>query len=262
MAGATLVATDLSAAAATLVDSAQQPVLSLAPYLKEFWDSDEGIALVSGAVNSWTGQKLGIVLSAPAASNRPAYGADSTYFRGRDVVQCATTGSKYLRLLDYGSDLWTGGAASTPYLLAIGRLRTPSSVDSSRAVALMPASSAEHVYLGHSITTGINRSFVRDSGTTNRNITGDAGSTSVCMWEGWAKDGANVRTNMGTTYTNAGADGIAADIGGVRRIGVGARGDSYNPTDYSFRFIALCNSKPPDALLREVYAYFRGDSGF
>lgn len=81
------------------------------------------------------------------------------------------------------------------------------------------------------------------------------------MREIWSNSTTSTRLNFGTTYTTAGAAGIATDIGSVRRIGVGARGDGNNPSDYSHRWLGICTSKPPDALIQQVYNYFRADSG-
>lgn len=240
---------------------ARHPTALLAPYLKDYWDSNLGITLVSGAVDSWTGQKLGIVLSAPGAGNRPVYGADSTYFGGKSVVQAAATGSKYLAISDYGADIVPTGANSNIWIMVVGRLRTASIVDASRAFALMPATTQEYVQCGHAVTTGDNYTVLRDSGNANRAVAGAAGVSTVCMWEVWAGSGCSQRTNFGTTYNTAGSAGIATDLAGPRRIGVGARGDGYNPTDYSIRYVALCTSKPPESTIREIYAYFKGDSG-
>jgi hypothetical protein len=62
------------------------PPSILGSLLVEYWESDLGIALASGAVDTWTGQKLGKVLSAPGAANRPSYGADGSNFHSKSVV--------------------------------------------------------------------------------------------------------------------------------------------------------------------------------
>lgn len=262
-----LTATD--SAAATASDSITIEISSpwdlLGAYLKDYWISDAGISLVGGNVDTWTGQKLGIVLTAPAAGNRPTYGADTGYFNEQDVVQTATTGTKYLRNVDYGSDLYATGANC--YSFAVCRLRSvPTSAAYVGAVlGLSNAGLAQmHFWYGASDTleavAGKDFGVVRDSGNVNRHTTGEAYSASAKMLEFWVDTGGNVRRNVGTTYNQAGANGIATDIGAVRSVSVGARPDGFAPTDYSIRAVALCTSKPPDAMISSVYNYFQTDS--
>ena len=236
------------------------PHVLLAAYLLDYWDSLAGIGLVSGAVDTWTGQKLGIILSAAAAGNRPAYGADAGYFREKSVVQSAVP-TKFVRLADYGSDLFTGGSGSTPYVISIHRLRNKNATRC-YALTLGPAGTTTHLEQSNAATTGNEFARIRDSASINKDVSAAAAYTAAaCMREIWSNSAVSTRLNMGTTYTTAGAAGIASDIGNVRRIGVGARGDGNNPSDYSHRWIAVCTSKPPDALLQLVYDYFRADSG-
>ena len=260
---ATSIGGDAGASTSLATDMAARtaPNELLNAYLVDYWDSLAGVGLVSGAVDTWTGQKLGIILSAAAAGNRPVYGADTGYFRGKSVVQAAVTGSKYLRILDYGSDIIANGAASKPYLVSIHRLRNTNATRS-YALTLGPAAGTTHFEQSNAATTGNEFARIRSSAAANVDVSAAAAYTaSACMREVWSDSTTSTRLNMGTTYTTAGAAGIATDIGAVRRIGVGARGDAFNPSDYSHRWIGLCSSKPPDALLNQVYRYFQIDSG-
>lgn len=94
------------------------PRAILGPALVEYWDAELGIALASSAVDTWTGQKLGTVVQAPGAANRPSYGVDATYFGGRAVVQFSATHT--LTSADVGVLL---AAGSRPYILTIWRQR-------------------------------------------------------------------------------------------------------------------------------------------
>lgn len=89
----------------------------LGSILIDMWHSQLGIALAGGNfVDTWTGQIQGTVLQAPAAGQRPVYGADGTVFGGKAVVQCAVTGSLCVRnnvafpigLIPTGTQLWVG----------------------------------------------------------------------------------------------------------------------------------------------------------
>lgn len=52
--------------------------------------------LVSGAVSTWKGIMRASGPAATAAGTRPVFGADASRFGGKNVVQCAVTGSKCL----------------------------------------------------------------------------------------------------------------------------------------------------------------------
>jgi len=60
----------------------------LGPNLIAMWHSQLGIGLVGGAVDTWTDQIGGRVMSAPTAPRRPTYAADGVLFGGKPVVQC------------------------------------------------------------------------------------------------------------------------------------------------------------------------------
>lgn len=103
--------------------SAKDPYVALfGANLIEMWDSQLGIATVSGNADTWTGQLGGRVLPAPSAAQRPAYGADGTKFSGKNVVQCATSGTKVLWANNTLSGLALAG--TQPVVIARFRLRT------------------------------------------------------------------------------------------------------------------------------------------
>src|SRR5262245_33681789 len=69
--------------------------------LRALWHALVGIATSGGNVTGWVdwfGSVFGSGVSVipTGVSNRPPYGADSTFFGGKSVVQCAATGQKTL----------------------------------------------------------------------------------------------------------------------------------------------------------------------
>lgn len=239
-------------------------------YAIDWWDSDMGVSLVSGAVDTWTGQKRGIVLSAPSAGQRPAYGADGSYFKGRNVVQSANSGNKLVRSLDVGFDIYAAG--SDCYVLTVGRLRSIAPDTGAYGPHLVSISNTggaqqllwQGTYDVVQPSPGMDFGIIRDSANVNRHTEGQAHTSGVILKESWVKSGGNLRRNLGTTYNTAGSDGLASDIGVPRSIGLGGRADGYSGAtgDYSIRFAVFCTTKPPDALVAGVLQYFRNDSGF
>lgn len=255
-----LVATDSQGmtGASTVNIVCSTPWQLLGAYLREYWVSDAGISLVSGNVDTWTGQILGIVLSAAGASNRPTYGADSTYFNGASVVQCSETGPKYLACGDYGADLLTAG--TYPWGFAVTRCRTAPAANG--YIWAVNAAAHQVLFGGMHTTAGADRSWFRTGTGSNHSVDGDTVSPAPSMIESWGTDSVavKVRSNYGSASSTVGtAFGLTNDLA-ARRVAVGAHGLGGEPSNSSIRCVAFCTSKPPEAMIASVYTYFQDDS--
>ncbi len=101
------------------------PASILGSNLREWWDARYGVTAVANEADTWSGQKLGLVLSAPTAGERPPYVADGTEFMSRPVIQ--TSATDYIRSTDLGVDLHAAG--SRPYVACLARLRAVAVTD-------------------------------------------------------------------------------------------------------------------------------------
>lgn len=107
-------------AAMGIVTSARmEPPAILGTLLREWWDARYGYTLVSGEVDSWAGQKLGLVITAPTSGERVQYGADGAHFGGRAVIYTASNGDS-LRNASLGINLHEAGAK--PYTMTVCRI--------------------------------------------------------------------------------------------------------------------------------------------
>jgi hypothetical protein len=61
------------------------PPIGVTPLV--LWDARGGVAQSGGMVDGWTDQMRGLVFTPPSGGARPAYGADGTYFLGRNVIK-------------------------------------------------------------------------------------------------------------------------------------------------------------------------------
>lgn len=223
--------------------------------LLEAWDSELGIALASGAVDTWTGQKRGVVLSAAAAGNRPAYGADGSSFRGRNVVQCAVSGAKYLRNTAIAPDLIAAVAA--PYTLTICRQRTALN---NNTIFTYGSTASQFELYAFSGTGNVDGAGCRAASADRQQLSADAYTANVKMLEIWcAGTGLNIRHNVGTAATNAAG---TATTGALNRLTIGAGFAGATPNDLSVRSHLLLSTKPSDAVLSQALAIAQADSGF
>ena len=241
MAGlATGLASNLATNLATVLSGGGTPATILGANLVEYWDSTAGVGLVSGAVDTWTGQKLGIVLSAAAAGNRPAYGADSTYFLGKSAVQCAISGSKYLR----ATGLALLSAGSRPYIAMIHRLRVVTPATDTRSLSLATAgddSIAKYQVAGTTV-----RAFVKSAAAYPAigSATPDTTSHFSEIWMN-AATGLHIREDLGTDYANAAVTGTLDD--GATAVWVGCNRSAAQLTDLSVAAIMVCAAEPTTA---------------
>jgi hypothetical protein len=106
--------------------SAYQTILG--SNLCALWHCGSGISLSSGLVTQWSDIVHGIPLTPPLTINRPTYAADGSYFRGKNVVQCAKANYGGLQIvagIGYGIS-----SSDLGYIFVVGRSRVdPSGAD-------------------------------------------------------------------------------------------------------------------------------------
>jgi hypothetical protein len=226
----------------------QTPPVS--PLLVEYWLSTQRVTLVSGAVDAWTGMKKSTVLAPATSSNRPVYGADSTNFRGKQVVQCAITGS----LAVSAAGLSAGVLPSTgerPYTFWVGRMRT--------AATPTPANQANWAFRTATTTvqslsySGTNNRYNARAGTPNDIIRAGNPGAGMYVVETWL-DGTNrnSRYNFAAAITAADTGSLAANMASVY---VGT--DSSSVSDTSHALLMIFTSKPPDSYITSLRNWSR-----
>lgn len=99
---------------ATTLAPPVSPTPPASELLVDWWAGSRGVGLVSGAVDTWTGQKRGLVRTAPGGSNRPTY-APAVMFRNKLALGYAQTNSLQLRLDAASPDIVAAG--SRPYTI-------------------------------------------------------------------------------------------------------------------------------------------------
>ena len=213
--------------------------------LVEWWDSMAGVGLVSGAVDTWTGQKLGVVLSAPAAGQRPVYGADGTNFGSASVVQCARTGSKYV-VGTAASDIFAAG--SHPFMLWVGRYRAQP-IDRLRCVYAEEVGGAGFLVFGST-----------DDGATWRGqhspspVINTAAITSAAVRVSLSHRAADNKVEIGINDAAAAvASSGAALLAGVRKVYIGSQVSW--PSDTSNRGLIMCAAAPTSSELAALKRY-------
>jgi hypothetical protein len=87
--------------------------------LGEIWHAQRGIALSGANVTSWTGLYRGIQLT--PFNNSPTYGADGSYYRGRNVVHFNKANSE---MLGFSLSSAIGTASDCGELIVIARHKT------------------------------------------------------------------------------------------------------------------------------------------
>lgn len=108
-------------------DGQQTPETILGALLREWWDVRYGYTLISGKMESLTGQKLGLVLSAATPGDGPPLTVDGTNFKGQPAIVCAGAAFPSLKNSNFGLNLHAAGAR--PYGATVCRFtNTPSSM--------------------------------------------------------------------------------------------------------------------------------------
>lgn len=90
--------------------------------IAEIWHAGYGVALSGGRVVSWTGQRRGITMVAPSASQYPYYQADGSFFKGKNVVYFTQANSVALTMTANAANIG-GSSTDLPHMLLVLRNR-------------------------------------------------------------------------------------------------------------------------------------------
>lgn len=218
----------------------------LGPLLVEMFDASLGIATVSGAVDTWTGQVGGRVVQAPGAGQRPVYAADGTRFSSKPVVQCAVTGSLCLR----GVGLSQIFANTTrPWTYTVGRARnaTPG--------AFSTLTDAGVNGVSDECTLRVNSSNQIEAFTSGiGSAVGPAADVARHSFQQYL-DGTNLNLAIDNAVVGTFAAPGVNTFHAVTAIGVGC--DASNPIhlcDATVALYLLCSAKPSAAQISAVEA--------
>lgn len=251
-------ATDLATSIATRMGAASVATVStiLGSNLVEYWDSTAGVGLVSGAVDTWTGQKLGIVASAPAAGQRPAYGADGAYFLGANVVKCTRVATRVLKVADGGATLFASG--TRPYVMTVTRNALIEAYDMDVFAVLDSFAAATVVVPKQQYITASGKHgglFYNNSTAVVSSVSYTTTPTRVSVYmESDNKTSINVD---GTIATSASGTGAITAAGKVVEFGY----DRGSATTVNFRGAILCAAKPSAAEITALNAWVLANWG-
>ena len=224
----------------------------LSALLLEMWDSQFGISLVSGNVNTWTGQIAGRVQTAPAPGNRPPYGVDTGFFLGKSLPLFANPSS--LQILG-GSALYVAG--TRPWWCAIGRFTA--TMGAATQTILSTLNTAQGT-LNPSIsrTTAGSASGFYFPGT---NTVGPTIDQAVHMIEVFSRVSDTLAVNSLDGVDTVGASLASGVAGDCNNIYFGNdRGSQYAP--YAVSTILCCSVAPSPTQRAAVLALARSSNGF
>lgn len=211
------------------------------------YHSQLGIALVGGAVDTWTDQINGVVVQAPGATQRPVYGADGTHFSGKSVVQTATTATLFLQTTAMSPALFPSG--TRPYIFA--RLRYTGPLNDIRNWYEL-SSATQNELLVYNLN---NDTRVLSDGA-DRNTAQPTNLTAgiVLSQSSWA-DGVsmNMKQNAGAVHAVAYAGATATACTNVG-IGNAAHNGSTNSANLSFALLIACAAYPGVSAETALYA--------
>lgn len=212
---------------------------ALGAHLIEAWDAALGKSLVSGAVDTWTGQKLGVLLT--KATTRPTVTATDANFNNQTSITCLTTGDQYVRSANLGSNLYASG--SHPYGFAILRARNTTMAFQHLASL---TSQADGFYEFVLIANGT------DYVGTTRNPSGgpDTGATvtlntTACLIEWWwqaSDDKCRISRDGGTAAVG---NAIVGGTGTINNVSIGGVDSitGIEGSDVDVAFVGFCDTQ-------------------
>jgi len=212
--------------------------------LVDYWDAQLGVGLTSGAVSTWTGQKLGVVATAPGSQYEPY--APDVAFRRKPSLQTVESGALQLRNDNTGAAM--AAAGSRPYTISawhwIGA----------------PIASLKTILMIGNIAAGGSNQFGHYVGVTNDVITCSYnGATAAATISGvgtknhitefWA-DGTNLNVR------DNGVLAATASAVTLTSAGISWR-DGSHPGNRAAVFHALFSAKPSDAYIAQLVNWIR-----
>lgn len=222
--------------------------------LLELWDARAGTAFSGSAFISWTGLIRGITFSAPAVPQRPNWAADGANFNGRNVVQCATSGTKCLKVAGLSGFMPAG---SRPWIFGVARYRTLGAGGAFPALYDFGGAASDLIIT--SLTPGGAGSSLRAYWSPTV-VTGPAADTNVHGTATWL-DGTNENLSVdGSNTSGANAAALSADITNIA-IGNGVTTDAVcSNTSHAMRLV--CSQYPGAAAAAAVLALAKADWSF
>jgi hypothetical protein len=228
----------------------------LGPLFIEWWDSELGIALAGGAVDTWTGQHRGIVLQAAAVNQRLAYTTVDAAFGHRPSLSGDGVLSRLRALGLSGADVPAAG--TRPYLACV--IRYPVLIVDGlnhELVNLELAGAADRLTLsshGTAVTSDLNIGELSYGGAV---ATTTVMGTNTHLVEGWVTSG-NVIT-LAVDGVVVGTDPGGSTIGSVDSYAVfGSVGGGPNRAcKFDMSYLALCTAAPSTTQRTALHAWSR-----
>lgn len=217
----------------------------------EYWHSELGISLVSGAVDRWRGQLRGTDLVPFTVLRRPAYQLDGTFFNGRRIVFMTMAGGRCLRANAIAPPLTLVG--TRPHIYMIIRLRTA-------LVALNFLYRSVNL-AGTALSAG---SFTDGAAPPppamqcfwfpHATVPVPAPALTPLRYETFINSAGNIVARIGGASSVGGVAGLFAP-GDLERLGFGANPNDGQYTDSSWAFMLVCSSEITGEELADLDAW-------
>jgi hypothetical protein len=226
------------------------------PLMIDYWDAnvlaataaDPGVFLVGGQVDSWKGHRAGIVVTAPAAGQRPLYGTDSSLLG--NVVQCTVASSRCLVNTAAGTIVANG---TRPYTLSAFRLSTAPGASVIYGIFALGVVASQDRHFVHYQTFGgsqLRPNYNNNAVNVQATATADTLSHVVEFWP----DGANLicRDNR-TQFQTASAVALGADCTAIAFGRSSALSNSFANANLAWN--GLFSGKPSDSYIDTLMAW-------
>lgn len=219
--------------------------------LLEYWDAGLGYALVSGDVDTWTGQKLGTVVQAPGASQRPDWNAADAEFNGQPSIDFHATDNRYLQF--FGANFFTTG--SYFWCFAVFRDRSQAAVSHPIVVVRHAATGRNYAVVGDN--PGNRIALLNFNATLNISVA-NADDDAHAFFVFFGPSGSSIQRDGGAAVTDPYNTAIANDCDRLFFAG----NASSTGGDISLAWIGMGRGAPPsEGALSAALSFSRGRWG-
>lgn len=224
--------------------------------LREIWYAEDAV-LVGGEVDKVTGRIYGLTLPAGGgATARPGFTPSNAALGGKPTIDCAVSGSRYLRNAAVPADFLPSGY---PFMFIIGLSRVIPPVNLEGSSATMRRSATSDWDAVFRVTQTELTYYRFYNGVTRRSIRIDADSGAHLQAGHTDATGTSLYFDS-RLYTKVAA-GNTPLTGPVDTIALGSNGIGTEIDDYSCAVMGICSSPPPRPDLEALTQWARRTYG-
>jgi hypothetical protein len=218
--------------------------------LIDYWHAADA-SLVSGEVQSVTGRKYGLVMSAPSSGQRPGYTANNATFGGAPTVNTARTGTRFLSTATLPNGLLPTG--SRPFIWAVCRVTANAQGTLGCLISIRATVDYDVQVLQYTNST-VGLQFYDGAGRTSQTIESMGVVPHLIGAHIDAASGSSVFVD-GERFAPVAAGTAATIVDTVINITLGANGVWSAPENVEAVMWGICKQAPSAAELRALYHF-------